>query len=313
MRSIQGGRAFHNPAEKIALGQALAVRWRPSHAWFILMNTPSNRRKFLASTSAAIAASALPGQALGRKDKQEIIDLHQHTNYSGRNDERLLRHQKALGIKWTVLLPAGRKFGLGAICGGNKSVRRVVVKNPKKYVHFANEIADHPECIETIETYLKKGAVGIGEQKFRVDCDSKHIERIAELANAKILPEISAVRDESDENTRVVVDLKRDSRSQVVLNNLYKHTALQSSFSANMLAIDNRRPRLLKPRLRPLRKAQCQEHKAAFRGNLLEAQPLRPQLALPPLHIGLQARLQAHTQEGSRAQQSRARGEGGLR
>ena len=74
---------------------------------------------------------------------------------------------------------------------------------------------------------------------------AKLVERIAELANAKILPEISAVRDESDENTRVVVDLKRDSRSQVVLNNLYKHTALQSSFSANMLAIDNRRPRLL--------------------------------------------------------------------
>ena len=93
------------------------------------MNTPSNRRKFLAATSAAIAATSLPGQALGRKDKQEIIDLHQHTNYSGRNDERLLRHQKAMGIKWTVLLPAGRKFGLGAICGGNKTVRRVVVKN----------------------------------------------------------------------------------------------------------------------------------------------------------------------------------------
>lgn len=74
---------------------------------------------------------------------------------------------------------------------------------------------------------------------------AKLVERIAELANAKILPEISAVRDESDENTRVVIDLKRDSRSQVVLNNLYKHTALQSSFSANMLAIDNRRPRLL--------------------------------------------------------------------
>ena len=152
------------------------------------MNTPSNRRKFLAASGAAIAASALPGQALGRKDKQEIIDLHQHTNYSGRNDERLLRHQKALGIKWTVLLPAGRKFGLGAICGGNKSVRRVVVKNPKNYVHFANEIADHPECIETIETYLKKGAVGIGEQKFRVNCDSKHIQRIAELAREYDVP-----------------------------------------------------------------------------------------------------------------------------
>ncbi|MCP5540773.1 MAG: DNA gyrase subunit A [Akkermansiaceae bacterium] len=71
------------------------------------------------------------------------------------------------------------------------------------------------------------------------------VERIAELANEKILPEISAVRDESDENTRVVVDLKRDARAQVVLNNLYKHTALASTFSVNMLAIDNRRPKLL--------------------------------------------------------------------
>lgn len=152
------------------------------------MNVASNRRQFLTATGATIAASALPGKALGRKDKQEIIDLHQHTNYSGRDDERLLRHQQALGIRWTVLLPAGRKFGLGAICGGNKSVRRVVIKNPRSYVHFANEIADHPECIETIETYLKKGAVGIGEQKFRVDCDSKHIERIAELALEYAVP-----------------------------------------------------------------------------------------------------------------------------
>ncbi|MDF1810615.1 MAG: DNA gyrase subunit A [Verrucomicrobiales bacterium] len=71
------------------------------------------------------------------------------------------------------------------------------------------------------------------------------VERIAELAHEKIIPEISAVRDESTEVSRVVVDLKREARSQVVLNNLYKHTALASSYSANMLAIDHRRPRLL--------------------------------------------------------------------
>ncbi|MFZ4767187.1 MAG: DNA gyrase subunit A, partial [Roseimicrobium sp.] len=70
-------------------------------------------------------------------------------------------------------------------------------------------------------------------------------ERIGELANEKILPEISGVRDESDENTRVVVDLKRDARAQVVLNNLFKHTSLETSFSVHMLAIDNRKPRLL--------------------------------------------------------------------
>ncbi len=71
------------------------------------------------------------------------------------------------------------------------------------------------------------------------------VSRIAELVNEKIVTEISAVRDESDENTRVVIDLKRDARPQVVLNLLYKHTQLETSFSVNMLAIDNRRPKLL--------------------------------------------------------------------
>ncbi len=69
--------------------------------------------------------------------------------------------------------------------------------------------------------------------------------RIGELANEKILPEISAVRDECSETTRVVIELKKDARAQVVVNNLYKYTALGGSFSVNMLAIDNRRPRLL--------------------------------------------------------------------
>jgi predicted TIM-barrel fold metal-dependent hydrolase len=145
---------------------------------------PLTRRKFIATT----ATAALPCLALGRKPKQEIIDLHQHTNYSGRNDERMIRHQRAMGIKWTVLLPAGRLYGLAANCGGNKSVRKIAIKNPRNYVHFANEISDHPECIATIETFLKKGAVGIGEQKFRVECDSKHIQRIAELAQEYDVP-----------------------------------------------------------------------------------------------------------------------------
>ena len=71
------------------------------------------------------------------------------------------------------------------------------------------------------------------------------VKRIAELVNEKILPGISDVRDESDENTRVVVELKRDGNPKVILNNLYKHTALESSFSVNMLAIDHGKPRLL--------------------------------------------------------------------
>ena len=71
------------------------------------------------------------------------------------------------------------------------------------------------------------------------------VERIAELANEKILPEITAVRDESDENTRVVIELKRDAIPKVVINNLYKHTQLATTFSVNMLAIDHGRPKTL--------------------------------------------------------------------
>ncbi|MGZ5003978.1 MAG: DNA gyrase subunit A [Chthoniobacterales bacterium] len=71
------------------------------------------------------------------------------------------------------------------------------------------------------------------------------VERIADLVNEKVLGDISAIRDESDENTRVVIELKRDGNPKVVINNLYKHTALESSFPASMLAIDHGRPKLL--------------------------------------------------------------------
>lgn len=71
------------------------------------------------------------------------------------------------------------------------------------------------------------------------------VERIASLVNEKVLTEISAVRDESDENTRVVIELKRDGNPKVVINNLYKHTAMESSFAVIMLAIDHGRPKLL--------------------------------------------------------------------
>ena len=71
------------------------------------------------------------------------------------------------------------------------------------------------------------------------------VERIAELVNEKIVTGISTVRDESDENTRVVVELKREAVPEVVLNNLYQNTQLEASFAVNMLAIDRGRPKLL--------------------------------------------------------------------
>ena len=71
------------------------------------------------------------------------------------------------------------------------------------------------------------------------------IKRIAELVNEKVLTDISAVRDESTEETRVVIELKRDANPKVVINNLYKHTSLETTFSVAMLAIDHGRPKLL--------------------------------------------------------------------
>ncbi|MGD1088174.1 MAG: DNA gyrase subunit A [Verrucomicrobiota bacterium] len=70
-------------------------------------------------------------------------------------------------------------------------------------------------------------------------------EKIAELVNEKIITEISAMRNESDENSRIVMELKRDGNPKVVIANLYKHTQLEVSFSVNSLAIDHGRPKTL--------------------------------------------------------------------
>jgi DNA gyrase subunit A len=71
------------------------------------------------------------------------------------------------------------------------------------------------------------------------------VSRIADLVNEKIITDITAVRDESDENTRVVIEIKRDAIPKVVINNLYMHTALESGFAVNALAIDHGRPKTL--------------------------------------------------------------------
>lgn len=70
-------------------------------------------------------------------------------------------------------------------------------------------------------------------------------ERIAELVNEKTLTGISGMRDLSDEETRIEIELKRDARPQVVVNQLFKLTALETSFSVNMLAIHQNRPKQL--------------------------------------------------------------------
>ncbi len=71
------------------------------------------------------------------------------------------------------------------------------------------------------------------------------IKHAAELVKEKVIEGISDIRDESAEDIRIVVELKRDAIAQIVLNKLYKHTELQTTFGANMLAIDQGRPRIM--------------------------------------------------------------------
>ena len=72
------------------------------------------------------------------------------------------------------------------------------------------------------------------------------IERIAELVREKVLEGISDIRDESDrDGLRIVIDLKRGEVGEVILNNLYKHTQLQTTFGVIMLAIVGGRPQVL--------------------------------------------------------------------
>ena len=72
------------------------------------------------------------------------------------------------------------------------------------------------------------------------------IEKIADLINEKKLEDIADIRDESDrDGLRVVIDLKRDSNAEVILNNLYKHTQMQATFGVIMLALVDGRPKIL--------------------------------------------------------------------
>ncbi len=73
------------------------------------------------------------------------------------------------------------------------------------------------------------------------------IEKIADMVNDKKLEDISDIRDESDrDGLRIVVDLKRDANAQVILNNLYKHTQMETTFGVIMLALVDGRPQVLK-------------------------------------------------------------------
>jgi DNA gyrase subunit A len=94
------------------------------------------------------------------------------------------------------------------------------------------------------ETMTKeRQAIIVTEIPYQVN-KSKLIERIAELVTEKIVDDISDVRDESDrDGMRIVIELKRGAQPEIVLNQLYKHTQMQESFSMIFLAVLNGQPK----------------------------------------------------------------------
>lgn len=98
--------------------------------------------------------------------------------------------------------------------------------------------------VEIEEQANGKAIITIREVPYGVNRATLQV-RIAELVNQKLLLGISGMRDLSDENTRIEIELKRDARPQVVVNQLFKLTSMETSFSANMLAIHQRRPKML--------------------------------------------------------------------
>jgi DNA gyrase subunit A len=96
---------------------------------------------------------------------------------------------------------------------------------------------------EIVELRKDRDAIIINSIPFQVN-KAAMVERIAELVREKRIEGISDLRDESDrDGMRVVIEMKRDASPDVVLNQLYRYTPLQSSFAVNMLALDRGRPR----------------------------------------------------------------------
>lgn len=90
-----------------------------------------------------------------------------------------------------------------------------------------------------------KTAIIVTEIPYQVN-KAAMIQRIAELVKEKTIEGISDLRDESDrQGVRVVIELKRDAQPDVVLNQLYKYTPLQTSFAVNSLALNNGRPQIM--------------------------------------------------------------------
>ncbi|MCB4771518.1 DNA gyrase subunit A [Ancylobacter sp. Lp-2] len=134
------------------------------------------------------------------------------------------------------ILP-GPDFPTGALILGRSGIRQAYMTGRGSIVMRARA---------TVETIRKdREAIIVTEIPYQVN-KATMIERMAELVRDKRLEGISEIRDESSrEGLRIVIEIKRDAQGDVVLNNLFRMTALQTSFGANMVALNGGRPAVM--------------------------------------------------------------------
>ena len=142
-----------------------------------------------------------------------------------------------ISIEDLVRIVPGPDFPTGGLILGYSGAKSA-------YLTGRGSVMMRAKC--TIEELHKdKEAIIVHEIPYQVN-KAAMIQRIAELLKEKKIEGISEIRDESDRHgVRVVIEVKRDFQADVVLNQLYKYTPLQTSFGMNMLAIHNGRPVML--------------------------------------------------------------------
>ena len=143
----------------------------------------------------------------------------------------------AIGIDELMELVPGPDFPTGGLVLGRSGVRSA-------YYTGRGSILMRARC-EIEEIRKDRSAIIVSEIPYQVN-KAKLQEKIAEVVRDKVVEGIADLRDESDrDGVRVVIELRRDANPDVVLNQLYRYTPLQTSFGVNMLALDAGRPELM--------------------------------------------------------------------
>lgn len=142
-----------------------------------------------------------------------------------------------ISIEELMAFVEGPDFPTGGIILGRNGIRSAFHTGRGSVVMRARS---------TIEEIRKdRQAIIVTEIPYQVN-KARLIETIAEQVNEKVVEGVADLRDESDrDGVRIVIELKRDAMADIVLNQLYKHTPLQTSFGVNMLALRDGRPELL--------------------------------------------------------------------